>query len=96
MKLVDVDELRKNGYECVTAFDEYGEPYNCESLDNIPTVDAIVIPNGATLGDMIKTVFPNAYTGLSVRDNEVYIMNNGERICRFPLDLWNSPYKKGE
>lgn len=96
MKLVDVDELCKKGYECVASFDKWGEVENCEDLEEIPTVDAIVIPNRATLGDMIKTIFPNAYTGLSIRDNEVYIMNNGERICRFPLDLWYSSYKKGE
>ena len=93
-RLIDVDELHKSGYECVTAFDEYGEPFNSELLDNIPTVDAIPIPNEATVGDMIKAMFPNVYTGLSVRDNEVYIMNNGERTCRFSLDLWNSPYKE--
>ena len=93
-RLVDVDELHKNGYDFVASFDNYGEVENCEDLDELPTVDAIIIQNGATVGDMVKAMFPNAYTGLSVRNNEVYIMNNGERICRFSFDLWNSPYKK--
>lgn len=92
-RLVDVDELIKK-YDHVASFDNYGEIENCELLDEIPTVDAIIVPENATVGDMIKAMFPDAYTGLSVRDNEVYIMNNGERTCRFSLDWWNAPYKK--
>lgn len=92
-RLANIDELIKK-YDYVASFDNYGEIENSELLDEIPTVDAIIVPKNATVGDMIKAMFPDAYTGLSVRDNEVYIMNNGKRICRFSLDLWNSPYRK--
>lgn len=58
-----------------------------EIIDGLPTVNAVVIPEGATNGDMIEAMFDNkmAY------NLEFYIKNY--MLC---TDWWNAPYKKGE
>ncbi len=48
---------------------------------DIPIYNAIIIPDGATNGDMIKAMFPNDSRGFLV-------VNIGRN------DWWNTPYKK--
>jgi hypothetical protein len=98
MRLVDVDELLSKGYECVTEFDKWGEAYNCEELDELPTVNAIVIPENVTNGDMYLHMFPNAkvvgseYHGV----HDYIVVEVGNDTVEFPMSWWNAPYKKGE
>lgn len=94
MKLVDVDELLSEGYECVAEFDNWGEVENCEDLEEIPTVDAIVIPEGATNGEMMYAMFPDIEMWGESKDTLDYSL--GGMIHRVTKSWWNAPYKKGE
>lgn len=82
MKLIDAEQYRK---EFLDSRDF--EPMKI--LDLQPTVNAVPIPEGATNGDMIMTMFNCMVIGVS--KGKVYV----ERIY-FPFDedWWNAPYKR--
>lgn len=63
-----------------------------QCLDEVPTVNAIEIPDGATNGDVIKALFPNAmvYEAGIAMDVEF----PGDEEHWFNKDWWNAPYKK--
>ena len=66
-----------------------------EIIDSLPTVNAVVIPNNATNGDMMKTLFKNAI--IEERDYGVIIFS----VSNLPLwyankDWWNAPYDISE
>lgn len=65
-----------------------------QCLDEVPTVNAIEIPDGATNGDVIKALFPKAmvYEAGIAMDVEF----PGDEEHWFNKDWWNAPYKKGE
>ena len=53
----------------------------------------IEIPNGATNGDMIKTIFPNIeIEGIG---GEIKCIATQNGTSYFALDWWNAPYNKG-
>ena len=55
--------------------------------------NCIEIPNGATNGDMIKTIFPNIeIEGIG---GEIKCIATKNGTSYFALDWWNTPYKKG-
>ena len=55
--------------------------------------NCIEIPNGATNGDMIKTMFPNIeIEGIG---GEIKCIATKNGTSYFALDWWNAPYKKG-
>lgn len=55
MRLIDADKL----YLDCTTF--WGYPTVGKSqIENAPTISAVLIPEGATNGDVIKALFPNA------------------------------------
>ena len=54
--------------------------------------NCIEIPNGATNGDMIKTIFPNIeIEGIG---GEIKCIATKNGTSYFALDWWNAPYKK--
>ena len=53
----------------------------------------IEIPNGATNGDMIKTMFPNIEIEGIGGEIKCIAAKNGASY--FALDWWNAPYKNG-
>ena len=54
--------------------------------------NCIEIPNGATNGDMIKTMFPNIeIEGIG---GEIKCIATKNGTSYFALDWWNAPYKK--
>ena len=55
--------------------------------------NCIEIPNGATNGDMIKTIFPNIEIEGIGGEIKCIAAKNGTSY--FALDWWNAPYKKG-
>lgn len=108
MRLIDADKIH------YWKIDEVGgeyEPYlgaKKEWIDGIPTVKAIPIPEGATNGDVIKTLFPNMETeyidqkliypsGLYKSELKVKPYNVDEDNLVFVLrslaDWWNAPYE---
>lgn len=94
MRLIDAEKYR----------DEYLDFSNNEfnpmkTLDMQETINAIVIPKGATNGDMIKALFPEwkveHIRKMSGRDRYDCHIDNINRI-RFDDDWWNSEYKHGD
>ena len=55
--------------------------------------NCIEIPNGATNGDMIKTMFPNIEIEGIGGEIKCIAAQNGTSY--FALDWWNAPYKNG-
>ena len=55
--------------------------------------NCIEIPNGATNGDMIKTMFP--YIEIEGIGGEIKCIATKNGTSYFALDWWNAPYKKG-
>ena len=56
------------------------------------TVNAILIPEDATNGEVIKIMFPNAYIEKTTNDGIVFI-DNGSGVMHFNKDWWNALYK---
>ena len=97
MRLIDADEClaflkencSKDMYLAVRAI-----------LDPCKTVNAVVIPENTTNGDMIKTLFPlvevrreisSTFDNIVVRDDLFF-----GAINRFHADWWKAPYKRGD
>lgn len=64
-----------------------------------PLVNAIPIPEGATNGDMIKAMFPNAeidyHEKSDLVDSYVTVFIKGCDTCQdYSYDWWNEPYRK--
>lgn len=93
-RLIDATEL--NGYK-FGLISPYAQKLFHAIINNTPTVNAIIIPEGATNGDMIKAMFPNTtfyddtldygYVYDEVRCAENYMMT-------YSKSWWNAPYKK--
>ena len=54
--------------------------------------NCIEIPNGATNGDVIKTIFP--YIEIEGIGGEIKCIATKNGTSYFALDWWNAPYKK--
>ena len=68
-----------------------------EIIDSLPTVNAIVIPDNATNGDMIKALFSiHKETFTNYGTIKVYGFDSEKMPTEFLVDWWNAPYKKGE
>lgn len=65
-------------------------------IDAQPTADVIPIPEGATNGDMIKTMFPNGkeYDNDGDVRYEIEIDFDYSYCSYFDGVWWNAPYKK--
>lgn len=62
-----------------------------QCLDEMPTVNAIEILDGATNGDMIKAMFPNIEMWGESKNTLDYSL--GGMIHRVLKSWWNAPYK---
>lgn len=74
-----------------------------ESINNyIKSISqkVITIPDGATNGDVIKALFPNAeiIRGQIKGENvdRIHLRNNGLLMASFYEDWWNAPYQEGD
>ena len=78
----------KDGQEALTLHYEL-----CKEEGNI-----ITVPDGATNGDMIKAMFPNANITVNEKLGEkgtVFVdFNEPDTVIIFDLEWWNSPYGK--
>lgn len=67
------------------------------AVDKQPTVNAIVIPKGASNLDMLKAVFPNikiTYSKYDVEGTPHIIMAHGmDGVTSFTADWANAPYE---
>lgn len=100
MRLIDADELNERfESSCTTecACCPYSDD-NCGLVHEADTVNAIVIPEGATNGDMIKAIFPN----IKINDIDclkiIYTGIEHKNMIGCNIDAtkewWNSPYKE--
>ena len=60
---------------------------------DIPIHNAIIIPRGATNGDMIKAMFPNVECGKDELGNVFIISSAQLGYIAFRESWWNAPYK---
>ena len=90
MRIIDADRYRK---DLLSAYDDISMEF--EILDRQPLVNAIVIPEGATNGDMIKTMFPNAEYREDILENVFIISSVQLGHIVFRECWWNAPYKGG-
>ncbi len=60
----------------------------------IPTVNAILIPEGATNGDMIEVILPNAEIDPDPYKPSVDVYMGGILMMRIDRNLWNAKYNK--
>lgn len=105
MRLIDADKLD----ECLQSMadlewnKQVGSSKGLEDAIDIiydtPTVNAILIPDNATNGDVIKAMFPY----IEIKDNcDMYYSVNIENLSTdkglntvgFRKDWWNAPYKE--
>ena len=67
-----------------------------DSFDRVVD-DVIVIPKGATNGDIIKAIFPNYHAQVSSCSASLYY-DGTEKYAgswiRFDSEWWNAPYKE--
>lgn len=74
-----------------------------EFINECKIVDATIIPDNATNGEVIMAMFPDAevvevkyYDGIvSHYQVDFGEVNGNQNIVNFKADLWNAPYKKG-
>ena len=99
MRLIDADEAKVIIKECVDLgadVEEYGaEQAVINLLDAQDEANAIVIPDNATNGDVIKAIFPICCSNMGNLDNGIVVDFVGD-LHTFNKDWWNAPYKKGE
>ena len=89
MRLIDADELNER-FESSCTTECACCPYsgnNCELVHEADTVNAIVIPDGATNGDMIKALFSDK----EIWESEISYELDG--VADFSWEWWNAPYK---
>lgn len=102
MRLIDADELltdrRKTKYYHLPNKD-IAVPII--DIEHAHTINAIPIPDGATNGDMIKAMFPNAQIDYHEKsdlvDEYVTVFLKDCDTCQdYSYDWWNTPYERGE
>ena len=107
-EVADVCEFEASKYDMTDAYESYVacQDGNCakehrqlaewlkelKQLREQELCEDIEIPNGATNGDMIKTMFPNIEIEGIGGEIKCIAAQNGTSY--FALDWWNAPYKK--
>ena len=86
MRLIDADKL-----QIVIMGQDDG--VSEADLNRAPTVNAIVIPDGATNGDMIKALFPNIQIEMYNNEYAIWCVDSRNHH-QMELSWWNTPYKR--
>lgn len=89
-RLIDAKKYER---DLLKAYDDVSMEFDV--LDKQPTVDAIIIPKGATNGDVIKALFPNEKI-IETRDTYMLCDTNGTVRIIVYKEVWNAPYKVEE
>ena len=87
MRIIDADRYQK---DLLSAYDDVS--IELEVLDKQPLVSAIPISDGATNGDMIRAMFPNAECGKDELGNVFIISSVQLGTIAFRETWWNAPY----
>lgn len=102
MRLIDADAYAYNlsvtrcnpsgDYE-----DELREAWEMvNSETDAPTVNAIIIPDNATNGDVIKAMFPDIFVKEDPTNEDLIMVDDLSTYTFFYKKWWNAPYKRGE
>lgn len=89
---VELSQLQKFCRE-YTATDAVGLIL-ADRTDLLHTIPAIPIPEYATYGDIIKSMFPDTEIDGSPYTPNMNIYVNGILMMQVDMNLWNAPYKK--
>ena len=87
-----IDIARIDDWNNLSIIDDNGNARYVYDVGELPRADVIEIPKGATNGDMIKAMFPNAK---NIRVDGGYPLNyiiEGE-WHRNLKEWWNAPYR---
>ena len=88
---------------CIECLNRFGHDYRKEcdnycqfamtlkSANNAPAVNAIIIPDNATNGDVIRALFPNDDINPSTITSIIHKIPFGRN--EYCSDWWNAPYK---
>ena len=87
MRIIDADRYRK---DLLSAYDDVS--IELEVLDRQPLISAIPIPEGATNGDMIKAMFPNAEYRKDILGNVFVVSDAQLGYIAFRECWWDAPY----
>ena len=91
--------------DIINIYNTYDSEEAREQVIKLSPINAIVIPDNPTNGDMVKVMFPNAEIKMIKSDSTGYIAvyvrigkgdKNGADFNYFDYDWWNAPYLKGE
>ena len=72
---------------------EYNGKTLREWIDLMASGYCVVLPDGATNGDVIKALFPD---GSQVKGASIYVMNDNKSNIFYDFEWWNAPYKAGD
>ena len=90
MKLIiEINEIAYKNATHIPSIDWNG---NLLRIVNDALQNGTPIPDNATNGDVVKTMFPN--TEIMITDERVFL-RDGTIVMIYPLIWWNSPYQKG-
>ena len=72
----------------------------CAFKQTTETINAVIIPDNATNGDMIKALYPKihsiVFTDYGTVKVKVFGLDSEKLYCEFLASWWNAPYKRGE
>lgn len=93
-------EMTKNGRDFLENVElpKHTNPLPGENSEIKPPIriNAIIIPEGATNGDMIKMLFPDVEVD-EKSEATVHLKDEWHNplvFIQIPKDIWNAPYKK--
>ena len=84
--------------DIINIYNTYDSEEAREQVMKLLSINAVIIPDNATNGDMMKILFPD----FEIRENKLSIafwtlMSDGSyEYNSLPKEWWNAPYKKGE
>lgn len=90
-----IDDCNSDGLKGIFCSYNDGERFK-EYIKKLPPANAIPIPDGATIGDMIKMLFPDVEVDEKSVDT-VHLKDKWHNplvFIQIPKDIWNAPYKK--
>lgn len=93
MRLIDADKIHPD-----VRTQRGGLAISQGQLAYAEKVNAILIPENATNGDVFLNTFTQAEASVndSIGERGTVFVYLGEDIIMIPLDLWIAPYKRGE
>lgn len=104
MRLIDIDKFLSENYPKISNdYDGLGCPedgYTPSQLKNAPTANAVLIPENATNGDMIRALFADNFIIVEfLKDtrgsiDHVTLRHGSDILVQFDGEWWNAPYGK--